>query len=144
MVYWIIRRRIGRNAHLRYVVKLLPKKHSYVYYFFCLIMVWSWLNVNFLGLFCHLFCYLEQLWKNWPHSHYLSIPNAPQSSLMDSNANSMLKTMEVEGVGVRSLARNTSGVEGRARALRWGLGKMTSKSITHMDLHKPNNKLVNA
>jgi hypothetical protein len=43
-----------------------------------------------------------------------------------------------------SLARNTLGVEGRAGALKWGLGRMTSKSITHMDLHKPNNKLVSA
>jgi hypothetical protein len=29
-------------------------------------------------------------------------------------------------------------------AAEWGLPQMTSKSIIHMDLHKPNNKLVNA
>jgi hypothetical protein len=29
-------------------------------------------------------------------------------------------------------------------ALAWGLGQMTSESIIHIDLHKPNNKLVNA
>ncbi len=52
--------------------------------------------------------------------------------------------MEGEGVGVRSLARNTLGVEGRAGAPGWGLGRLTSNSITHTDLHKPNNKLVNA
>jgi len=34
--------------------------------------------------------------------------------------------MEGEGVGVRSLACNTSRVEGRARAPRWGLGQMTN------------------
>jgi hypothetical protein len=51
-------------------------------------------------------------------------------------------TMEGEGVGGRSLARNTSGVEGCAGALGWGLRRLTCKSITHMDLHKPNNKLV--
>jgi hypothetical protein len=45
---------------------------------------------------------------------------------------------------VRSLARNTSGVEDHARALEWGLGQMISESIIHIDLHKPNNKLVNA
>ncbi len=28
--------------------------------------------------------------------------------------------------------------------LRWGLGQMTSESIIHIDLHKLNNKLVNA
>jgi hypothetical protein len=35
------------------------------------------------------------------------------------------------------------GVEGHAKAPRWGLRRLTSKSITHTDLHKPNNKLVN-
>jgi hypothetical protein len=35
------------------------------------------------------------------------------------------------------------GVEGHVEALGWGLGRVTSKSITHTDLHKPNNKLVN-
>ncbi len=34
------------------------------------------------------------------------------------------------------------GVEGHAGALKRGLGRLTSKSIIHMDLHKPNNKLV--
>jgi hypothetical protein len=27
---------------------------------------------------------------------------------------------------------------------KWGLGRVTSKSITHTDLHKLNNKLVSA
>jgi hypothetical protein len=49
-----------------------------------------------------------------------------------------------EGVRVCSLARNTLGVNGHAGAPGWGLGRMTSKSIIHTDLHKPNNKLVNA
>jgi hypothetical protein len=52
--------------------------------------------------------------------------------------------MEGEGVGARSLVHNTSGVEGGVEALGWGLRRLTSKSITHMDLHKPNNKLVSA
>jgi hypothetical protein len=52
--------------------------------------------------------------------------------------------MEGKGVRVHSLARNTSGVEGRASALGWGLGILTSNSITHMDLHKSNNELVSA
>jgi hypothetical protein len=43
---------------------------------------------------------------------------------------------------VGSFARSISGVEGCAGAPRWGLGRVTSKSIIHMDLHKPNNKLV--
>ncbi len=55
-----------------------------------------------------------------------------------------MKIAEGEGVGARSLARNTLGVEGRVGALGHGLGRMTSKSITHTDLHKLNNKLVSA
>ncbi len=38
--------------------------------------------------------------------------DTPLSSLMDSNANPKVKTMEGEGVRVRSLARSTLGVEG--------------------------------
>jgi len=48
-----------------------------------------------------------------------------------------------ERVGARSLAHNTLGVEGRAGALGWGLGRLTSKSIIRTNLHNPNNKLVN-
>jgi hypothetical protein len=36
------------------------------------------------------------------------------------------------------------GVKGCARAIRWGLKQVASGSIICMDLHKPNNKLVNA
>jgi len=53
-----------------------------------------------------------------------------------------MKTTKGQKIGARSLIHNTLGVEGRARAPRWGLGQMTSGSIIHMDLHKPNNKLV--
>jgi len=52
--------------------------------------------------------------------------------------------MKGKEVRIRSLVRNTSGIEGRARILGWDLGQMTSGSIIHRDLHKPNNKLVNA
>jgi len=45
-------------------------------------------------------------------------------------------------VGAHSLTCNTLGVEGHAGAPGWGLRKLTSKLITHMDLHKPSNKLV--
>jgi hypothetical protein len=42
------------------------------------------------------------------------------------------------------MANNTWGVERRAGPPKWGLGRITSKSITHTDLHKSNNKLVSA
>jgi hypothetical protein len=63
---------------------------------------------------------------------------------MDSTTNPKAKTMEGEKIGVHSLACSTSRVEGCAGTLGWGLGRLTSDSITHTDLHKPNNKLVNA
>jgi len=74
----------------------------------------------------------------------MMIIDAPLSSLMDSIVSPKMKTLEREGIGVLSLVRNILGVEGHAGALGWGLGRLTSKSITHMDLHKPNNKLVSA
>jgi len=38
-----------------------------------------------------------------------------------------VKTVEGEGVGTHSLARNTSRVEGRAGTSRWGLGRLKGK-----------------
>ncbi len=47
-------------------------------------------------------------------------------------------------VGLRHILLDSQhfGVERRAGTLGWGLRRVISKSITHMDLHKPNNKLV--
>jgi len=60
---------------------------------------------------------------------------------MDSTASPKVKTTKGR-VGAFSLAHNTSGLEGCARAPRWGLGRLTINSIIHTNLHKPNNKLV--
>jgi len=49
-----------------------------------------------------------------------------------------------KGIRVRSITCNTSGVKRRVGAPRWGLKRVVSKSIIHMDMHKPNNKMVNA
>jgi hypothetical protein len=59
-------------------------------------------------------------------------------SLKESNVNLKMETME--GVEVRSLVCNTLGVEGHVGAPGCGLRKVTSGSIIHTDLHKPNNK----
>jgi len=72
-----------------------------------------------------------------------TLNDAPPNSLIDLNANPKVKTTE-KGVRVRSLGRNTFGVEWCVRALGWGLGQVTNMSIIHIDLHKPNNKLVSA
>jgi hypothetical protein len=61
---------------------------------------------------------------------------------MDSIASPKVTTTKGKGVRARSLVRNTLGVERCAGAPGWGLGRLTSKLSTHMDLHKPNKKLV--
>jgi hypothetical protein len=53
-----------------------------------------------------------------------------------------VKTMEGQRIGVRSLACSILGVERCVATLGWGLGRVTSGLIIHMDLHKPNNKLA--
>ncbi len=63
---------------------------------------------------------------------------------MDLIANPKMRIAKGERVRAHSLTHSTLGVEGRARALGWGLRRLTSKSITHIELHKPNNKLVSA
>jgi len=63
---------------------------------------------------------------------------------MDSSASPKMKTTKRKGVKVRSLAHNTSRVEGCVGALGWGLRRLRSKLITHTDLHKLNNNLVSA
>ncbi len=42
-----------------------------------------------------------------------------------------MKTTEEQGVGARSLARSTLGVEGRAGAPGWGLGRKTNINYSH-------------
>jgi hypothetical protein len=70
----------------------------------------------------------------------------PQA-FIDSTVNPKVKTMEEKKLGHTPWLATFWGYKGmlmRARALRWGLGRLTSDSIVHTDLHKPNNKLVNA
>jgi hypothetical protein len=49
------------------------------------------------------------------HTHI----DAPPNFLMDSTTSPNVKTTEGERIGVRSLARNTSGVEGHDGASGW-------------------------
>ncbi len=53
-----------------------------------------------------------------------------------------MKIAKEQGVGAHSFVHNTLGVDERVEDLGWGLGRVTSKSITHTDLHKLNHKLV--
>jgi len=52
--------------------------------------------------------------------------------------------MEGKGVGAHFLACSTLRVRGHVGALGWALGRLNNNSITHTNLHKPNNKLVSA
>jgi hypothetical protein len=63
---------------------------------------------------------------------------------MDSTISPKVMTIEGEGVGAHSLARNTSGVEGCVGIPGWEIGRLKNNSIIHIDMHKLNNKLVNA
>jgi hypothetical protein len=111
------------NLYVNYIKKLI-----------IIIIINTYLNYNLFILHLHFIVF----------AFIIITIDAPPSSLMDSTMNPKLKTMEREGVRVHSLVYNTSGVKGCAGVPRWGLSKLTSKSITHMNLHKPNNKLVNA
>jgi hypothetical protein len=72
------------------------------------------------------------------------LDDTPLSSLMHSTVSPKMKTTKGKGVGACFLACSTSRVEGCAKAQGWGLGRLTSNSITHTDLHKPNNELVHS
>jgi hypothetical protein len=61
---------------------------------------------------------------------------------MDLTTNPKVKITEEEGVGACSLARSILGVERCVGTLGSRLGRLTINSITHMDLHKPDNKFV--
>jgi hypothetical protein len=74
----------------------------------------------------------------------ITCSDGPPNSWINSTANPKVKTMEWQGVGAHSLAHIALGVEGRTEAPGWGLGRVTSELIIHMDLHKPNNMLVSA
>jgi hypothetical protein len=66
------------------------------------------------------------------------------SSLIDSNVSLRWKQWKDKELKARSQAHSTMGVEGRVGTPGQGLERTTSWSIIHMDLHKPNNKLVSA
>ncbi len=61
---------------------------------------------NKSGFYYYMHLTIQSLWRT-------------PSSLMDLTTSPKAKTMEGEGVGARSLVRNTLGVEGRAGALGW-------------------------
>ncbi len=69
-------------------------------------------NFEFIFVNCDEVTTMNQIWLS------MHVYDPPSSSLMDSTLNPKMKTTKGEGVGVRSLAQNTSGVEGRAGALR--------------------------
>ncbi len=90
---------------------------------------------TFAKFICCMLCFGSECW---------ALTNSSPSSLMDSIVNPKVKTTERKRVGSHSLARNTSRGKGACWSFEMGLGRLVSNSLTHMDLHKPNNKLVSA
>ncbi len=70
--------------------------------------------------------------------------DAPPHSWKYSNVSLKMKTMKDERVGVRSLVHNILRVKEHVKVMKWVLGRGTSGSIIHTNLHKLNNKLVSA
>ncbi len=111
-------------------------------------------NIMISGkLFCERFQFLENILCDLNNFHVIVLNtfldaykvDPPPSSLMDSTKESKGEdNKKIKRVGACSLAHNTSRVEGHAKALRWGLRRLISKLFTHIDLYKPNDKLVNA
>jgi hypothetical protein len=78
--------------------------------------------------------------KSTINSNLCSKMMHPPHSFKNSNASPKVKiTKKKERVGVRSLARSTAREEGHDGAPKWGLGGMTSSSIIHTNMYKPNN-----
>jgi len=63
---------------------------------------------------------------------------------MDSTMSPKVKTTKGKKVETLSLAHNTFGGKRACWSSGMGLGRFISKSITHMDLHKANKKLISA
>ncbi len=62
--------------------------------------------------------------------------------MKDLNVNPKMKTVEEKGTGVHS--QHFGGRKDMLKFRDGGLRHVISGSIIHMDLHKPNNKLVSA
>jgi hypothetical protein len=73
-----------------------------------------------------------------------SMFDAPLNSLINSISSWRWKQRKDKKLGYIPWLATFGGVEGHTGALRWELRRVTSKSIIHMDLHKPNNKLASA
>jgi hypothetical protein len=91
-------------------------------------MFWTWLKLPHLSIVGLIWCVythpfnpkgVHVLCRTHGNERIGTHNDAPPSSLMDSTMNPKVKIVEGEGVGVRSLARNTLGVKGCAGAPRW-------------------------
>ncbi len=91
--------------------------------------------------------FLLHLWLNQEITHHNSIFEH-KIYWCTPKCESQSENNEKHKNKVCSFIHNTfgggGGVKGCAKASRWGLGRITSKSIIHIDLHKLNNKLVDA
>jgi len=84
--------------------------------------------------------HLSHVFQPWNVAYFDTTPNSSMDSTVNPNCENNERIMS----WAHSPVHSTLWVERCVGAPRWRLGRVTSKSITHMDLHKKNNKLVNA
>jgi hypothetical protein len=124
----------------------------YMHFFYgglCCPIVGSWaLVVPYLCFRFHIFD--KPILEKYVYKVERQPCDAPPHSLKDKKCkNGSIEDMSLKvkttekRIEVCSLTHNTSRVKGCDGAPRLGLGRVTSWSIIHTNLHKPNNKLVN-
>jgi hypothetical protein len=86
--------------------------------------------------------HVSHVFQPWNVAYFDTTPNSSMDSTVNPNRENNKRIMS----SAHSSVHSTLGVEGCVGAPGWRLGRVTSKSITHMDLHqkKKKNKLVNA
>ncbi len=101
-------------------------------YSYSLMITSYWvIPLAFLAFFC-------STWCNFVFKY--AFEYTPPSSLIDSNVSPRWTQQKNEELGYTPWFTG----KGACCSSKIGLGRMTSKSITRTNLHKPNNKLVNA
>jgi len=122
---------------LKWLTKLGPTKKTPFPSFPNYLLEITWIKFTFLyGLSSH----FEE--AKWDTSGVVGRAWCTPKLFDRFNCKSKVKTTKGSKVGVCSLICSTSGIKGHARFPRWRLIRVISRSTIHMDLHKPNNKLV--
>jgi len=121
---------------------LLSSSFRYVLFWYVFVKMLKEMTNNACNVVCHFF--LISNFCSCENNNGIVVFQRTPSSLMDSIANPKMKIVEGERVGAFPSSHHFGGKGACAGTLGWGLRRLTNNSITHTDLHKPNNKLVSA